>query len=531
MSEANPLILAETLESTLKRYISTTVPIHSRYPELKEDFWNSLTSESLVKGPFIESIPDFEKGVSLQSLLIKNDGFLHNGFENLESNILDRKLHLHQEKSLVQACDKGKNLVVATGTGSGKTETFLYPLADMLLKDKEFDKPGVRVILIYPMNALANDQLYNRIAPLFGQTLKEYGITFGRFTGQTKKKISRQNVTSEMLENSKIEEIFGDEGIPYNWLVTREEILAKPPKILVTNYAMLEHLLLLPTNQSLFEKTALKAIVLDEVHTYTGAQATEIAFLLRKLKNRLGIDYPVQYFATSASLGDSNDSDEKLMSFAANLFGEKIPTVIRGNREQHTEIRTLGKTTFSFSAHEWQLLGKVFTKFINENSEDDQTYWEFEECLEEFNLETKKFKEADVDHLSIGLFNLFIANEQVCAVAEVLQKGLIDFCVLSQEIFPDDCSHVAVAALTGVIQLGMYAKSPVNKFPLLPCRHHIIAGSIEGACILPSDKEEGYDEIKISKYFESDIGKFYPLLTCRQCGQPYLELHEAQWDR
>lgn len=153
MSEANPLKLAQTLQETLTRYITTTVPIHSRYPKLKEDFWNVLESEQLVKGPYIESVPDFEKGKTLRSLLQQNGGFMHDGLGLIEPDILDRKLHLHQDIALTQACKEDKNLVVATGTGSGKTETFLYPIVDKLLKDKDFDKPGVRIILVYPMNA------------------------------------------------------------------------------------------------------------------------------------------------------------------------------------------------------------------------------------------------------------------------------------------------------------------------------------------------------------------------------------------
>ena len=145
MSEANPLVLKKNLEETLRRYISTTVPIHSRFRELSNTFWTALNQETLVKGPYIESVPDFEKGRPLRDLLIKHGGFMHDGLEALGPDILDRKLHLHQDKALTQACSEGKNLVVATGTGSGKTETFLYPIANTLLSDPEFDEPGVRI--------------------------------------------------------------------------------------------------------------------------------------------------------------------------------------------------------------------------------------------------------------------------------------------------------------------------------------------------------------------------------------------------
>ncbi len=72
MSEANPLVLKNTLEETLRRYIATTVPIHSRYSQLYSSFWNSLNKESLVEGPYIETVPDFEKGRALNEFLNVN---------------------------------------------------------------------------------------------------------------------------------------------------------------------------------------------------------------------------------------------------------------------------------------------------------------------------------------------------------------------------------------------------------------------------------------------------------------------------
>ena len=526
MSDANPLVLADSLESTLKRYIATTVPIHSRYPALQQSFWNALRGERLVNGPYIETIPDFQKGCPLRTLLMEQGGFMHDGLSALDDTILDRKLHLHQELALTKACRDGQNLVVATGTGSGKTETFLYPMVDLLLKDINFDQPGVRIILVYPMNALANDQLYFRIAPLLGKTLKSHGITFGRYTGQTKKSVSRQQVINEMLGNSKINDEFGDEGIPDNWLLTREEMLTTPPKVLVTNYAMLEHLLLLPANSSLFKYSALKALVLDEVHTYTGAQATEVAFLLRKLKNRLGVDYPLQFFATSASLGDSGDSDEKLRTFASHLFGEAVPEIVRGQREPHTELIGHGGVKFSLSATNWINISKAFSRFLHENPAiEDQDFWNLEGALEEYGVDADTFREADQKGmtLAVGLFHTLLKNQEICQTAEILQQGLIDFVKLSRSIFSSVDSETAVSALTGIIQLGMYAKSPINGFPLLPCRHHIIAGSIEGLSVIPANTPEGFERVKLAKHYTDSEGMYYPLLTCRQCGQPYFE--------
>ncbi len=326
MFESNPIHLVENLKSTLKRYISTSLPISYRYPVLQQVFFDLVSNQDLVKGPYVEALPDFEKGKPLKNLLEINGGFLHNGFKNFSDQLLDRKLHLHQEMSLESACNENKSLIVATGTGSGKTETFLYPIAQKLLNDPNPENPGVRVLLIYPMNALANDQLFYRIAPMFGCDLKEYGITFGRYTGQIRANADRNEEREKLRENDKLMEAMGY-TLPDNWLLTREEMIETPPKILITNYAMLEHLLLLPRNAPLFANTALSTLVLDEIHTYSGAQATEVAFLLRKLKHRIGQTEPIQVFGTSASLASGDGSDESLLDFAGQLFGEKVHQV------------------------------------------------------------------------------------------------------------------------------------------------------------------------------------------------------------
>lgn len=272
MPEYNPIELTKTLRETLTRYIPTTLPISRRYPELHQRFSDLVREQSLVIGPYVEALPDFEKGKHLKALIEGQGGLLHRGFLKLPEHLLNRHLHLHQERALTAACRDKESLIVATGTGSGKTATFLVPIAHALLNEIEAEAPGVRALLIYPMNALANDQLFYRIAPLFGVYLNDVGITFGRYTSQIRARSSRAEEVRKIKDNPKLMEALG-EMVPANWLLTREEMLETPPKVLITNYAMLEHLLLLPRNAPLFAHDSLGCIdklILLMVASYHG---------------------------------------------------------------------------------------------------------------------------------------------------------------------------------------------------------------------------------------------------------------------
>ncbi|MCB9481000.1 MAG: DEAD/DEAH box helicase [Desulfobacteraceae bacterium] len=521
MSETNPIKLVDILKETLQRYIATTFPVSSRYPELKKQFEKIIKTQTLVKGPYVEALPDFKKGQSLESLISANKGFLNDGFLSLPENLRKRKLHLHQEEALKSACIENKSIIVATGTGSGKTECFLYPVADMLMNDPDFDKPGVRVLLVYPMNSLANDQLFYRIAPLFGKYLKDYNITFGRYTSQIKANSSRENELGKLESNKKLMDELGD-SVPDNWLLTREEMLANPPKILVTNYAMLEHILLLPRNAPLFRHNTLMSVVLDEIHTYRGAQATEVAFLLRKLKNRLGIDNSLKVFGTSASLAQGKDSDKDLIKFGSDLFGEEVHKVIRGERITHEMLKQDKVKTFSISPEKWQ---RIYDFFSNNNNELDFDLWE--KMIKEKGL-GKDIPELSRDSdFRSGLELVFSKNKEIRKTAGFLEKGkVIKFEELAKKLFGEIDADLRNNALSALMFIGMNSRKDENSFPLLPARYHIAANTIEGACVsLSSDKEEGWDDIKSCKtYIDDKTGiPYFHLMVCRKCGQPYIE--------
>lgn len=181
----------------------------------------SSGAASLAQGPFVESLPDFEKGQSLADLVQANKASDRWGAlaQSLDGERLYRRsLHLHQAEAFAR---EDENYLVATGTGSGKTEAFLLPLIDNLLRDEAIASPGVRAILIYPLNALANDQMH-RIARLLFKDLKDPGIRLGRYTGQVRTGATRVEEERKIIETPTFQRDFGGlRRVPHNWLLSR----------------------------------------------------------------------------------------------------------------------------------------------------------------------------------------------------------------------------------------------------------------------------------------------------------------------
>ena len=320
-SHFDPIEASRNLKAGFIDYITTTFPITD--PFYRKAFRDALNQEGfLTRGPFLDMSGSYKAGRALNELM--QLGLASQGFANLEpvpekerELKLERPLYLHQERALLKA-DAGKNLIVTTGTGSGKTECFLLPILQGLLQEEqelgELDN-GVRAILIYPMNALANDQMKR-----MRQILKNYpNITFGVYTGNTRH--------SESDGKRAFHESYGkDAEILPNERLSRESMRDKPPHILITNYSMLEYMLLRPKDDIVFSGAKLRYIVLDEAHVYKGTTGMETAMLMRRLRARVtrpkdGVEpKPVQYILTSATLGDK-EANHEITRFGYQLCG------------------------------------------------------------------------------------------------------------------------------------------------------------------------------------------------------------------
>jgi len=299
---------------------------HPAFEHAKCTWEERLSAKELVNGPYLEKSQVYEEGAALDALPLREGTKA-----TIRKRLGERGLWRHQTDAL-QLILNGKNAVIATGTSSGKTLCYQIPILDDLLRNPGL---GLRAVIIYPLNALVNDQLTEWEAMLTDHPQ----ISFARFTGQTPDtqvdyvRTLREALHEEMADaaltqqelQQKVEQRVADKiraDIP-NRLNHREQIREKPPQVLITNFSMLEYLLERPVDAPIFENARLKFLVLDEAHAYRGIQATEIAFLVRRLKDRLGIDR-LTCIATSATLGQQGDaeSETKVRRFASDLFGE-----------------------------------------------------------------------------------------------------------------------------------------------------------------------------------------------------------------
>src|SRR5271157_1353750 len=187
----NPITLTKSIKELYTKYLTSSFPL--RDEELRNLFLEKIKEYNFFKGPFIQAIPPFVEGKFLKDLI--DDGIFSKKFDDFIFEaipyLFNHPLYQHQE-SAIRKIVAGRNAVISSGTGSGKTEAFLLPILEYLIKEFEQDdlRPGVRALLLYPMNALANDQL-SRIRKIVKEMHLKFpslNISFGRYTGETPEK-------------------------------------------------------------------------------------------------------------------------------------------------------------------------------------------------------------------------------------------------------------------------------------------------------------------------------------------------------
>ncbi len=234
----------------------------------------------------------------------------------------NRALYTHQSESVLAIGPEVQPrpaLIVSSGTGSGKTEAFLLPLLNVLVQKKRREGGGCRALVLYPINALVNDQVERLAVWLRGQEQ----LRFCHFTGETPENYRKWTRTTP---NPTVDPSRCYTRQHARGLEDQQGRRCSPrlpvPDIIVTNYSMLEYMLCRPQDQVFFGPD-LQVVVLDEAHLYTGTLAAEMALLLRRLYDRCGLaPHEVTQLATSATIGSREQSD-LLQNFASQLFSRQ----------------------------------------------------------------------------------------------------------------------------------------------------------------------------------------------------------------
>jgi ATP-dependent helicase YprA (DUF1998 family) len=541
------------------RYLLTAYPIKDT--KLRQKLKDKLKQPGIVwQHPYLEGSQPYQAGSSLAELV--EAGILHPGITGLFPK---RPLHEHQQAAIAAVVQNQQNIVVATGTGSGKTECFLVPMMDGLLKEEGgLATSGVRALILYPMNALVNDQVKRLRQILCQQDPNRPLIRFGFYTSRTETdpQNAQDSLRTELssYDRKELLSLFTEteqkqlnlstpdrlvsaavEKIQEIQALSRKEMWERPPHILVTNYSMLEHMLIRPIERTKIFKAStntFNTLILDEAHTYDGATGTEVSMLLKRFKVALGQEKGhIRGIATSASLGDRSKNPE-VLEFAGALFDEKFAQVIRGNRQEATF--RLGQPYVLPS--DWQEQDILETLSILQipkpdaplqNWKNELSYWVPPEQLENAELQANGdfhrflwfgLKQHPLVHRLIN-----VLSQKPQPWNDVVQSSELWHVELPRSLddtLDSKAVKMAEAALARLLQLGTLARENSDDLPLLPVRLHLLFRSLEGVygCINPDCQEVYLNEKHTCDLCNSPV---LELGSCAQCGEAYAL---TQWD-
>ena len=518
----NPILYTERVLSDFLRYQLTTYAFADAelYAQMRQLLNLEQTRRSpLLKGPYFSLSRSFRRGGRVEDLV--REGVLHPHCARL---VPFESVYGHQETAFRHIA-AGRTTLVSTGTGSGKTECFTIPIISRCLQLRDQGAaPGIVAVIIYPMNALAEDQL-GRLR----ETLAGSGITFGMYVGKTpeaKKDVGGMRLAAgssneDYRKAVELARLRGETHAihPPEERVSREEMreAGEQPRILLTNVKQLELLLTRARDVELFDGARLDFLVVDEAHTFRGAAGAETACLIRRLKSFCARNaVPTTFVTTSATLADPNEGPEAARQFATRFFGvpaemveliteeyepdlwaEKryvVPPVLLGDAKVHlknvlefAEQGDAGGTT----------IGIVYRTLTGGRS-----------------IVPTRWRES--------LYEELAANELVYQIAEALQKPkpLLD---LLGELEKKIGREVSEEELLAWLALGAAARKEGR--PLLRPVVHAFVRGVEGAVVtFPLGKDRPQLWLSAEDALEGqEKAELFPLsvTACTTCGQHY----------
>ena len=525
----HPIQTTALIRESYLRYLRTAFPIQD--DQFRAQFWDALSApDLLVKGPLLEATPEFAKGCSLQELV--HQGVLEPSFARLSSSAMpyERPLYLHQDQAIRKIAAGKRNVVVTTGTGSGKTEAFLIPILNHLLKEERegtLRQPGVRALLLYPMNALANDQLkrLRRVLANFPS------IKFGRYIGDT------EQTYDKAVE--KFHRQFHGEQLLRNELISREQMQKEPPHILLTNYSMLEYLLLRPADNAFFDGVnaqSWKFIALDEAHIYNGAIGIEIAMLLRRLKDRVVRSEPgrLQMIATSATLGRGEQDFPEVVAFTSHLFGERFEWDPEDtNRQDVVKATRVLRQPEAGRWHETD--ASVYLQLRDEvySSDGEDGVKRLAEIAVQGGIPGRVVQAAITSAALISeaqpalqrfLHELLKDCRRLLDLQKLLLKGPGFTSDVYQEVFPG--TDGAEEALVALVDLAVRARYEPESASLLPARYHVFARALEGAFVCLNGSHHAVNQpwlfVNRRESCPHCEARVWELRSCFRCGTMFL---------
>ena len=538
MAQLDALDLTNSLRQRMVDFALDDNFIHDpQLGEITRRIWSGppnsggLISDLWVEGAF----PSKTAATSLDDLVHsgKFDSRLRDVLDSASAMPHDRKLYTHQlqaiEKAQSGAPGQRPTMVVTAGTGAGKTEAFLLPILNDLYQDPPKEKHGAKCIILYPMNALVNDQ----VDRLYNWLEDQAQVSLFHFTSETmedKRRADAQDVPQwkrcRMRTRQQARGLESHDGKRID-----EGQRGPTPDIVITNYSMLEYMLCRPQD-SVFFGPGLRAVVLDEAHLYTGTLAAEITLLLRRLLLRCGLrSEDVLQVATSATLGTGDN--EELRCFASTVFSKPagMVHVITGEAARgpmsdpsHPEAEP---TAAGIVGGEW-LDGPAIVEDPNGRQElaVNQSGCEKLRSSLATLVSAKHLQTLDPneDRPAVLLHKSLAAAPVIHRLEEILwNRKHIPLTELGELIFGES-SEGAVRAVVQLLQLAASARLEPTSYPLVPHRIHVMARPADGLTVCLNSECAGLDNLlpplgAVSVGYQD---------TCESCGSSTLSLERCR---